>query len=161
MSTVIEVAVELLRAYAPNAYIKSIAAGGEDISDTPREFKSTDRVVITMTSRGSILEGKVTDSRGPAAAGTGVIMFSEDKPLWRLNATRTRRAGVDANGNYRVTGLLPGRYYIAAVPRERMFLPGGAGDLAIFEALAREAATVVVGENEQRRVDLSVQQVER
>jgi protocatechuate 3,4-dioxygenase beta subunit len=151
----------LLRAYAPNAYIKSITVGGEDISDTAREFKPTDRIVITMTSRGSIIEGKVTDSRGPVPAGTGIIMFSEDKALWRANSTRTRRAGVDANGNYRVSGLLAGRYYIAAVPRERIFLPGGEGDLAIFEQLAKDAATITIGENEQRRVDLNVLQVAR
>ena len=152
----------LLRLIAPyqNIYLKSIAADGEDITDTPREFKASDRIVVTLTSRASIVEGVVTDPRG-TPSGVGIIMFADEKGLWQTNATRTKRTGVDANGSYRVSGLMPGRYYIIAVPRERLTFPANAVDSAYFEQLSKEAETIVIGDSEQRRVDLRVQQLDR
>ena len=148
-----------LRAFAPNQYIKAVTANGEDITDTPRELKATDRLVVTLTSRASIVEGIVTDAQGAVPAGTGVIMFSDEKAQWHTSATRTKRAGVDPNGSYRISGLMPGRYYIAAIPRERLTFPAAAVDAGYFEQLSKEAAPVVIGDNERRRMDLRVLQV--
>jgi hypothetical protein len=66
----------------------------------------------------------------------------------------TRRTGLDPKGHFRLAGLIPGRYYIAAVPRQRLTLSGGDADVAFFEQLAKEATSVVVGADEQRTVDL-------
>jgi hypothetical protein len=85
---------------------------------------------------------------------SGTVADSQGRPV-----SRTKRTGVDADGNYRVSGLMPGRYYIAAIPRERLTFPVGSVDVAYFEQLSKDASTVVVGDNEQRRVDLSVLQV--
>jgi hypothetical protein len=49
----------------------------------------------------------------------GVILFSEDKASWRINSIWTKRTGSDSKGHFRIAGLMPGRYYIAAVPRQR------------------------------------------
>jgi hypothetical protein len=50
---------------------------------------------------------------------------------------------------------MPGRYYVAAVPRQRLDVSrGGDVDAAFFEQLAKEATLVVVGADEQRTVDL-------
>lgn len=145
----------LLRASGPNQYLKSVTVGSEDITDSPREFKANDRVTITLTSRASTLEGNVIDATGAASTDAGIILFSEDKASWRFNSTRTRRSGVDANGHFRVAGLMPGRYFVAAVPRDRLNLPTSA-DTAIFEELSKEATSLVLGEDEQRQVDLKV-----
>jgi protocatechuate 3,4-dioxygenase beta subunit len=151
-----------LRLIAPyqSIYVKSITADGEDITDAAREFKASDRIVITLTSRASIVEGIVTDPRG-TPSGVGIIMFADERALWQTNATRTKRTGVDANGAYRVSGLMPGRYYIIAVPRERLTFPANAVDSAYFEQLSKDAETLVIGDSEQRRVDLRVQQLDR
>ena len=81
----------------------------------------------------------------------GVILFSEDKASWRLNSIWTKRSSFDQKGHFRITGLMPGRYYVAAVPRQRLD-PSRAGDAdaAFFEQLAKEATLVVVGADEQR-----------
>jgi hypothetical protein len=146
----------LLRAGAPNQYLKSVMLGLEEVTDTPREFKNGDKVTIVMTSRASTLEGNVTDAAGKPVTDAALLIFSEDKAAWRMNSTRTRRVSVDANGHYRAMGLLPGRYYIVATPRERMNVPGMSPDPAFFEQLAKEATTFVVGEDEQRQVDLKI-----
>jgi hypothetical protein len=51
-------------------------------------------------------------------------------------------------------GVLPGRYFAIAVPRERMAVSSINQDATFFEQLAKEATTLVVGEDEQRQVDL-------
>ena len=46
----------MLRAAAPDQYLKSVTVGDEDITDSAREFKANDRVTITMTSR--VVDGR-------------------------------------------------------------------------------------------------------
>ena len=146
----------MLRAGAQNQFLKAVMLSGEDITDTPREFKTGDRVTIVLTSRASTLEGNVTDAKGEPSTDAGLILFSEDKAAWRLNSFKTRRSGTDQNGHYKITGLMPGRYFIAAVPRERLNGLSNGGDTTLFEQLAKEATSLVIGEDEQRQVDLKV-----
>ena len=144
-----------LRTGVPNQYMKSVTVNGEDITDVAHEFKASDRVVITMTSRVSTIEGEVADLRETPLPEVGIILFSEDKASWRLNSVWTKRGSLDAKGHFRIPGLLPGRYYLAALPRQRLTLaPGSDADTAFFEQLAKEATGIVVGVDEQRTVDL-------
>ena len=145
----------LLRTSAPNQYLKAVMVGGDDVSDTPHEFKNGERVTLVLTSRASTLEGNVTDAEGKPTIDSGLILFSEDKSTWRMNSLKTRRTGTDQNGHYRMTGLLPGRYFVAAVPRDRLSIPFGV-DATFFEQLSKEATSVVLGEDDQRQVDLKV-----
>ena len=144
----------VLRAGATNQFLKAVMLGGEDITDTPREFKNGERVTVILTSRASVLEGNVTDAKGQPATDAGLILFSEDKASWRSTSIRTRRSGTDQTGHYRMTGLMPGRYFIAAVPRERMALPFPGPEF--FEQLSKEATSLVIGEDDQRQVDLKM-----
>ena len=145
----------VLRTGIQNHYIKSVTANGEDVTDVGREFKPSDRVTITMTSVVATIEGNVTDSRDVQLPEAGVILFSEDKASWRFNSIWTKRTGFDQKGHFRITGLMPGRYYVAAVPRQRLDVSrGGDVDAAFFEQLAKEATMVLIGADEQRTVDL-------
>jgi hypothetical protein len=146
----------LLRSNAPNQVVKSVMLGADDISDTPREFKTGDRVTIVMTSRISTVEGNVTDAKGAPVTDAAIMIFSDDKGSWRYNSTRTRRGGTDQNGHFKVTGMLPGRYYALAVPRERLSVPPQSQDATFFEQLAKDATTLSVGEDETRQVDLKL-----
>jgi hypothetical protein len=146
----------VLRTSGPDQYLKSVTVGSEDITDSPREFKAKDRVTITVTSRVSTLEGSVLDAAGAPSTDAGVLVFSEDKTLWRFNSTRTRRGSVDPTGHFRVTGLMPGRYLVAALPRDRFSVPTTSADVTYFEELSKEATSLVLGEDELRKVDLRV-----
>jgi hypothetical protein len=145
----------LLRTGAPGFSLKSVTTGSEDITDSPHEFTSRDRVTVVLTSRASSLEGTVTDAAGAPSTEAAIIVFSEDKSSWRSSSIRTRRGGPDQNGHFQITGLLPGRYYILAAPRERLNIPPSVSP-AFFEGLAKDALAIVVGEDEQRTVDLRV-----
>ena len=144
----------LLRSSAPMQYLKSVTVNGTDITDTPREFKAGDKVTITLSSRASTVEGNVTDAEGKPVTDAGLILFSDDKASWRSNSIKTRRSSVDQNGHYRMSGLLPGRYFAIAVSRERLNF--GQLDAAFFEDLVKDATSLVVGDDEQRQVDLKV-----
>lgn len=144
----------VLRTGVVNQFLKSVVVNGEDVTDVPREFKDRDRVTITLTSRVSSVEGNVTDTRDVSLAEAGVILFSEDKASWRTTSVWTKRTSLDPKGHFRINGLMPGRYYIAAVPRQRLNVSGGDADVAFFEQLAKEATSIVVGAEEQRTVDL-------
>jgi protocatechuate 3,4-dioxygenase beta subunit len=146
----------VLRTGAANQFLKAVTLGGEDITDRPREFKTGDRVTMVLTSRASTVEGNVTDGKGQASGNASLILFSDDKTSWRLSSSRTRRANADQTGRYRITGLMPGRYFIAAMPRDRLIAPWSLADATFFEQLSKEATEVVVGEDEQRQVDLKV-----
>jgi len=146
----------LLRGSAPQNYLKAVLVGAEEITDTPHEFKSGDRVTLVLTTQASTVEGNVTDAVGKPVTDANLLMFSEDTSAWRSSSIRTRRSGTDSNGHFRLQGVLPGRYYLIALPRERIsgIVPGA--DPSVFEALTKEATSVTVGADEQRQVDVRV-----
>ena len=144
----------ILRTSISNQATKSVSVNGEDVTYVAHEFKPNDRVTVTVTSRLATIEGNVTDTRDVPVGEVGVLLFSDDKESWRMASMWTKRTGLDPNGHFRLAGLLPGRYYIAAILRQRVTLIGGDSDVAFFEQLAKEATAVVVGAEEQRTVDL-------
>jgi len=144
----------LLRGNAPQQTLKSVLLGAQDITDTPREFKSGDKVTVVFTSHVSTIEGTVTDSKGAPITDARVMIFSDDKNTWRNSSTRVRNGAPDQTGHYRIPNVLPGRYYVIAAPRERFNNPFP--DASFFETLSKEATTFVVGEDEQRTVDLKL-----
>lgn len=147
----------LIRASSAGAYLKSVLLNGEDIVDTPHEFKQGDKITVVMTTRASTIEGTVTDDKGSPANTGSLVLFSEDKTYWRNNSIRTRRGGVDMTGHFRMMGVLPGRYFLIALPQERAnALNYGTVDPSMFEQFAKEATTVTVGDDEQRQVDLRI-----
>jgi hypothetical protein len=146
----------LLRPAAPNLYVKSIVVGTQDVTDTPREFRNNEQVIVTLTSRASMLEGSVSAPAGSAsvAGDATVVVFSQEKSSWHPSAVRTRRASVDADGRFRITGLLPGSYFVAAMRNDHVSMGSGPLDASFFERVSKDAIPVVIGEDEQRRLDL-------
>jgi len=140
----------------PKAYVKAVLLDGNDISDTPHEFKSRDRITIVVSSRGASLEGTVTDAEGAPTSNAYVIVFPEDKAGWQANGMRVHRSSPDANGHYRIAPIHPGRYFIVVAPQERLNIPG-IDEVSFYEELSNEATVVVVNEDETRTVDLKVQ----
>ena len=62
----------------------------------------------------------------------------------------------DADGHFRVNGLMPGKYFVIAVPRERLAVGPGGVDAVLFELLSKDAVSVVIGDDEERKLDLKV-----
>jgi hypothetical protein len=145
----------MLRIVVPGWFVKSVMLNGEDITDVPRQFGPGDRVSILLTMTGATLEGTVTTPDGQPATNGAVIMFAEDRTGWTTTSVRMRRARLETGGQFKIVGLLPGRYYIVAASRERVMQPGYV-EPSYFEALAKDATTIAIGEREQRKIALTI-----
>jgi protocatechuate 3,4-dioxygenase beta subunit len=141
----------------PGHALKAVMLGATDITDTAVEFKPehSKHLEIVVTSRTSTLEGTVTDESGEPASNVTILMIPEDKASWRMGSPRLRMMGNVKNGRFTMPAVLPGRYHLVAVPRERAYIPSEAG-VEFFEPLTKEATTIVVGEDEKRTIELRV-----
>jgi hypothetical protein len=64
-------------------------------------------------------------------------------------------SGMPQDEKFSIPGLLPGRYYVLALPRERItFGPEPAPEF--FEQLTKEATPVVLNDGETRTVELRI-----
>ncbi len=140
----------------PGQALKAVMLGATEITDTPVEFKSehSRQLQIVVTTRASALDGTVTDERAEPAPDVMVLAIPEEKSSWKIGSPRLRMAPV-SKGKFELRGLLAGRYHVIAYPRSRITLTMETSQEA-FEALIKEATTVVVGEDEKRTLDLRV-----
>jgi hypothetical protein len=146
-----------IRVSPPPGYrLASVVFDGQDITDTPMEFKpgTTGKLTVTLTLRASELSGEVNDSKGPVASSF-VFVFGEDRALWTPSATTTKWVQSDDKGKYALRGLRPGRYLVVATP-----LPSGPRlmmetEPEAWEALAKQATPVTIGDNESRTLNLT------
>ena len=140
----------------PGQALKAVMLGATDITDTPVEFKSehSRQLQIVVTTRASALDGTVTDDRAEPSQDVMVLAIPDEKTSWKLGSPRLRMTLV-SKGKFELRGLLAGRYHVVALPRSRMMLTSDTSPEA-YEALVKEATTVVVGEDDKRTLDLRV-----
>ena len=98
---------------------ESVSIAGARVDDGRVELGNGDlqAVTIRMINRVAALEGRVQAAAGTREAGT-VIVFSVDRRMWMNYANPDGRVQAtlgDAEGRYRVPGLLPGEYFVASI----------------------------------------------
>jgi protocatechuate 3,4-dioxygenase beta subunit len=98
--------------------IRSIWLDGVEITDTPTDFRATDkpralRIVVVPRTRG--ISGTVTTARNQPAGSARVVAFTEDSRRWGIHSRWIRSVEAGADGGYSLAGLLPGRYFLVAV----------------------------------------------
>lgn len=108
-----------LRTQAPRGWaVKSIVADGRDVTDTPVDLRSGQRltgVAITFTDRLSELSGLVRDGTGTPVTAFTVLAFPDDASLWVPQSRFVMTARPDQTGRYEMRGLPPGDYLLAVV----------------------------------------------
>ena len=142
----------------PEWFVKSISYQGQDLTDSAFDFGSTEtfrdiEVVVSAAAAG--IRGRVTDDRAVAVRNSAVAIFPTDRSKWTLRSRWMRTAASNQEGMFRVTGLVPGEYWVVAVDR----LDGSnvAGDLQspeVLDALATRAMRITLGEGQSRDVTL-------
>jgi hypothetical protein len=141
----------------PGVHLASVSLDGHDITDKPTEFKpgKTGKLLISLSTRLSELAGQVRGPQGEPVAAM-VFAFGEEPALWNPHATTTKYAVAGEKGAYRIGGLRPGRYFVVAVPAgSRLPMMFDEGPDA-FEALAKDATIVTIGEQERKMLDLDL-----
>jgi Carboxypeptidase regulatory-like domain len=137
--------------------LKAVMLGDQDITDIPTEFRAEDsgRLQVVLTNRAAEVSGSVTNDKGEPAWSSNVVLFSDDKASWFPSSIRLRLAWTGRDGRFSMKGLRSGRYYVIALPQGRT-LNIQSVDAAALDALLREATPLIVGEDEQRVIDLKV-----
>lgn len=139
--------------------LRSALIGDRDTLDgvfevAPRQDITGMRVVLT--SQPTQLTGTLLDALGRPAPEFSVVVFSTDRAHWA--AAPRRMSGLvklDSRGAYRITGLPPGTYYLAAVTDAE---PSELSDPTFLEQLAAAAVTFTLTEGQAKTQDLKMRQ---
>lgn len=143
----------------PGAWMmKSAMVAGREAVTVGFELSDSDiaDVVITYTDRIPNITGSVKAEGTAPLPSTTVILIPADYRAWLASGGGGRAqvtSIVQPNGNYAFGRLLPGDYLLAAVPDEALV---GDHDAAFYDALARIATRVTVGDGEKKVVELRV-----
>lgn len=111
---------------------------GEDIDD----------VEVVFTDRVTRVSGRVSDGLNRPATGV-VIVFAEDRALWRSGVRHSDAADIDDKGAYSVSALPPGRYLAVAVADAEELTP------ATLERLRRRATALTLRDGEGVTLNLT------
>jgi len=103
---------------------------------------------ITFTDKLAELSGMLQDAAGHPTPEFSIILFPVDKALWTQRSRRLRppvRASTD--GRFKLTNLLPGDYYLAALSD---FDPSDYTKPSFLEQVALAAMKVTIAEGEKK-----------
>lgn len=108
---------------SPGWITHKILLGGQDVTDTPLDFRASDvtGLEIVLTTRISMVEGSVVSDDGKPLPEMAVVVFVDDETKWGTWSRWVSFTFSDAKGAFRVRGLPAGSYI--ALPVRRM-LPG-------------------------------------
>ena len=107
------------------------------------------------------MTGRVTDDRAAPVADYGVHVFSTFRDRWFTGSRWVKTARPTQDGSFRVDGLPPGDYWVAAIERVEGTPGGGVlpPDPQLLESLSSRATRITLGEGQSR--DLLLRQTRR
>jgi hypothetical protein len=136
--------------------LKSVMADGRDIADAVLEMKpgvNVSNVVVTFTDRPAELSGSVVDGAGRVTPSFPIVVFSTDRAYWTQASRRVQTARPSSDGQFKVTGLPAGEYYVCAVTavdRTEQYDP------AFLEQLVPVAFKIKIADGEKQTVNLKL-----
>jgi protocatechuate 3,4-dioxygenase beta subunit len=136
--------------------LKSATLGGRAVSDDGLEIGAEDisGLVITFTDQTTELTGSVTDGKGQPDRNAEIVVFPADSMGWKqgiVNARRLRTMRSSTTGQFTLSGLPPGEYFIVAVNSEAA---GEWQDPKFLESLTRVATRVALTDGEKKTQSL-------
>jgi len=134
----------------------SATIGGRDVYSRPFDLQAdVADLVITMTDHPAELIGTVRGAQGGIDAATAVLIVSVNRDGWSNHGTfppliRSLRPGKD--GIYKLVNIVPGEYYIVAIPEADA---GDWQDPSLLETLVRGATRFTIGAGEKKTQDVT------
>jgi hypothetical protein len=133
---------------------KAALLNGVDVSETPFDLaKDVPDLTLVFTDRWTGVSGVV---QGTGADAATVLAFPTDASQWagdRLAPRRFKSARANARGQFGISSLPPGDYFIVAIPEEQA---GDWSNPATLDALARAAISLTILDGEHKTLDLRV-----
>jgi protocatechuate 3,4-dioxygenase beta subunit len=127
--------------------LKSITLEGEDIADTPFDFRSgrsLTGLVVTLTDKITDLAGTVSDSRGQAVKDYVVVIFPDEEKLWGGQSRYIKTARPNQDAAFDIKGLPPAKYLAVAVDSLET---GSQSDPAVLQRLRPLAKSFTVADD--------------
>jgi hypothetical protein len=137
--------------------VKSIMLEGQDITDTPYDFKpghDIAGITVTLTDRLTDLSGAVHDLRGQVVKDYVLVVFAQDSKFWGGQSRFVRTTRPNQDGVFSLKGLPPGQYYAVAV---EALETGTQNDPAVLERLKPKGKAFSLTEGQTLTLDLSFQ----
>jgi carboxypeptidase family protein len=137
--------------------VKSIVAGGIDITDTGLEIggNDVDDLVVTLSdARQASIDGRLADAAAASAEDLTAVVFPADRQLWSRPAAvrgRFRSAPIDRKGTFSIANLPGGAYFIAVLPDDQAL---EWQDGPPLEALARTAMRIILADGDKQSVQV-------
>lgn len=133
--------------------LHSVTYRGRDVTDDGIDLRSRDSVEdvrVLVTNAASELTGLVLDGSGTGVPGALVVTLPSGAAQWNPASRRMRTARTDGSGRYRIRGLPPGNYRLAAalIDESRLF------DTGAVQALAASGSAVVIRGPEPHAADI-------
>jgi hypothetical protein len=127
--------------------IKSSTANGREAFEAPLRVNANEPVewVLTFTDTPTTLTGVFQDPGGRAATEYYVLLFSTDRRHWIPGSRRVRTTRPATDGAFTLKGLLPGDYFLVALPDLE---PGEWNDPAFLEQLVKSSTRITVRDGE-------------
>lgn len=138
----------------PAWMLKSVTANGRDITDLPLEIRPREEppdLVITFTDRITEVAGTLFDAAGRPSSGLSIIMFPSRRELWTQGSRHIRPTVPASDGKFKLPGLPPGEYYMAAVTE---FEYTDLSDASFLEQLTTGAFKITLAEGEKKVQDI-------
>ncbi len=135
----------------------SVTLGGEDLLTSTVNVapgQSIGPIVATATDRITAISGRLLDQAGHPMPDFYVLAYPVNRNLWTIGGEwlpPPARPGSD--GNYRITGLLPGEYYLAAVTQMQ---PEDRTDPAFLDLLVPASLKITMGPGEKKVQDVTL-----
>jgi hypothetical protein len=136
--------------------LKSITLEGEDITDTPFDFKTgrnLSGLVVTLTDQVTDLSGTVSDSRGQAAKDYVVVIFPDDSHLWGGQSRFVQTSRPNQDGTFDIKGLPPAKYLAVALDSLEN---GTQSDPTVLERLRPHAKSFTLADGQPQTLKLEL-----
>jgi carboxypeptidase family protein len=136
--------------------LKSITLEGEDITDTPFDFKTgrnLSGLVVTLTDKMTDLSGTVSDSRGQPVKDYVVVIFPDDSNLWGGQSRFVRTSRPNQDGTFDVKGLPPAEYLAVALDSLEN---GTQSDPAVLERLRPHGKSFTLTDRQPQTLKLEI-----
>lgn len=119
-------AFSLRRGFADDWYLKSFTINGVDVSDTGFDFGARPDTIsdaqLVLSRNGASISGRLRNS---AVNNYFVVAFSTSRDQRFAYSRRVKFARAGADGSFRIGGLPPGNYFVAAVDHLEGTIEGG------------------------------------
>jgi hypothetical protein len=139
----------------PGWSLRSAIVNGRDVLDVPLELGQSDvsNAVLTFSDRSTELAGTLRGASGGALTDFVVLVFPEDRTLWRPGARRIKFARPATDGEFIIRDLPAGDYLLSALPD---LDPDDAFSPAFLAQLVPASVRITIGEGEKKRQDLGL-----